>query len=153
MSHINTTIYHNLLGVWHLKRRVQTAHTSYNFSGQANFANRADGLHYQESCQTLHRQQNLQSYQSYYYCLETDASQTPTIVMYFCQNQQKTTRFQQLDFKQQGAVASANATHQCLADHYASYYEMQHATHYYNRHRVTGPRKDYVVETWLEKLR
>jgi len=133
-----------LLGVWTLERHVSGGHV---MTGTARFEPRTDGLlHYSEAGTSQLRGAARPLAFSQHYLYEIDGA---TLRVFFAETPPRL--FQRVVLAQDEAGWSGDGTHLCAPDTYRSRYHFYRAGPLLISHAVTGPRKDYVIETRLTR--
>ncbi len=135
------SVFASLAGCWRLQRQIATAEGSAAFSGEALFLPGAgDSLIYRENGRLrLPDGTELDAEQSYVFLKECDGFS----ILF------PSTRllFQKVSLTPSGTLLSGTATHACGEDVYDSRYAFEPDGGFRIRHRVAGPRKDYVSDT------
>ena len=107
-------------------------------------------LHYRERG---HHPSGIPFSKAYRFCLEADGN--GLVDVYHADEAAVSSRFHRLAFTQttapkQTKAVVAEAEHLCAADSYVSIYEVS-VDRMFIRHTVSGPRKDYRIETIYER--
>jgi hypothetical protein len=129
-------------GAWRITRRIRDrrAGETGRLEGVAIFAPVAEGLRYDESGAMRFGSYHGEAAQNYLFALNGDAAAE---VRYADGR-----FFHRLDL----SAGVADVTHECGADFYRGRYRMLGLDRWALSWRVAGPRKDYLMSTWYERV-
>lgn len=140
------SVFEHLKGRWH---QVRTIEPGGHYVGEAEFSPIAPGfLRYtEEGTLTPQGASPVRSRRSYIYAIDGD-----TVSVYFDENPPRLFHRIELDPNHTSHFVSTESRHLCGADDYRSTYEFKPDGTFVVRHRVIGPRKNYVMTTTYTSL-
>ena len=146
---INERVFQFLQGRWSVHRQFEGSYCG-AFQGDANFVPEIGGAptyrYTEQGKLTDGAEQRFDAKQSYRYRLSggkvevLKREDAEWIVMH------------QLDFRDDGRIATAGHTHLCGQDHYTAVYRVDLSGSWEVSYRVTGPKKEYRICTKYSRL-
>ena len=146
---INRQVFQFMQGRWSAHRQFEGNYRG-AFQGDASFVLESGGApayrYTEQGKLTDEAGQRFDAKQSYRYCL------TEKNLEVLKREDAVWTVMHQLDFRDDGGIATAGHTHLCGQDHYTAVYRVDLSGSWEVSYRVTGPKKDYRICTKYSRL-